>query len=51
MTLPGRMLLLKLETENLKSLLDSYHTDVAKKCITPKEISKMMPTESSSQKT
>ena len=34
-----------------KSLLDSYHTDVAKKCITPKEISKMMPTESSSQKT
>jgi hypothetical protein len=34
-----------------KSLLDSYHTDDAKKCITPKEISKMMPTESSSQKT
>jgi hypothetical protein len=31
--------------------IDSYHTDVAKKCITPKEISKMMPTESSSQKT
>ena len=51
MTLPGRMLLLKLETENLKSLLDSYHTDVAKKCITPTEISKMMPTESSSLKT
>ena len=51
MTLAGRMLLVKLETGNIKSLLDYYHTDVAKKCITPKEISKMMPTESSSQKT
>ena len=51
MILAGCMLLVKSETENLKSLLDSYHTDVAKKCITPKEISKMMPTESSSQKT
>jgi hypothetical protein len=44
MTLAGRMLLVKSETENIKSLLDSYHTDVAKKGITPKEISKMMPT-------
>jgi hypothetical protein len=37
MILAGRMLLVKSETKNLKSLLDSFHTDVAKKCITPKE--------------
>jgi hypothetical protein len=38
MILAGGMLLVKSETENLKSLLDSYHKDVAKKCITPKEM-------------
>jgi len=51
MTLAGRILLVKFETENRKSLLDSYHTSVAKKCKTPHEILKMMPTKSSSQKT
>ena len=50
MTLVGRMLLVKFETENRKSLLDSYHTGVVKKCTTPKEILGTMPTKTSSQK-
>jgi hypothetical protein len=51
MTLAGSVLLVNFQTENRKSLLDVYHTGVAKKCTTPKDIFKMIPTESLSQKT
>jgi hypothetical protein len=39
MILAGHMLLVKSETENLKSLLDSYHTDVQEHV--PIELSKV----------